>query len=41
MGDGEENWDVRQLLFTDDKTLVADSKRKLERVVDEFGRVCR
>ena len=29
VGDGEEKWEVNQLLFADDTVLVADSKRKL------------
>ena len=30
-----------KLLFEDDTVLVADTKKKLERLVEEFGRVCR
>ena len=41
MGDGEEMWEVSQLLFAEDTVLVADSKKKLERLVEGFGRVCR
>ena len=33
--------EVSQLLFADDTVLVAESKKKLERLVEEFGRVCR
>ena len=40
VGDGEEKREVSQLLFADGMVLVADSKKKLERV-EEFGRVCR
>ena len=40
VGEGEEKREVSQLLFADDAVLVADSKMKLERLV-EFGRVCR
>ena len=29
------------MLFADDTVLVADIKRKLERLVEEFGRACR
>ena len=29
------------MLFADDTVLVADSKKKLERLVEKFGRVCR
>ena len=32
---------MRQLLFADDTVLVANSKRKLERLLEEFRRVCR
>ena len=39
-GSDEEKWEVSQLLFADDTVLDADSK-KLERLVEEFGRVCR
>ena len=39
VGDGEEKWEVSQLLFADNTVLVADSKKKLERFVEEFGRV--
>ena len=31
---------INQLLFTDDKALVADLEEKLCRLVSEFGRVC-
>ena len=33
-------WEVNQLLFADDTALVADSEKKLRRLVNEFGRVC-
>ena len=29
-----------QLLFADDTALVADSEKKLRRLVSEFGRIC-
>ena len=31
---------MSQLLFAGDTVLVADSKRKLERLVEDFGWVC-
>ena len=33
-------WKVCQLLFADDTALVADSEERLQRLVDEFARVC-
>ena len=33
-------FEINQLLFADDTTLVADSEEKLYRLVGEFGRVC-
>ena len=41
VSDSEEKWEVSQFLFADDTVLVADSKKKLEMLVEEFGRVCR
>ena len=41
MGDGEEKWAVSQLLFADDTVLVGDSKKNLERLMEEIGWVCR
>ena len=41
VGDDEEEWELCQLLFAYDTVLVADSKKKLERLVEEFSRVCR
>ena len=39
--DGNDNeWELNQLLFTDDNVVVADSERKLCQLVTEFGRVC-
>ena len=34
-------WKVDWLMFTDDAVLLGDSDEKLERLVQEFGRVCR
>ena len=33
-------FEINQLLFADDKALVADSEEKLCSLVSEFGRVC-
>ena len=33
-------FEINQLLFPDDRALVADSEEKLCRLVSEFGRVC-
>ena len=33
-------FEINQLLFADDTALVADSEKKLCRLVSEFGRVC-
>ena len=33
-------FEINQLLFADDIALVADSQKKLYRLVSEFGRVC-
>ena len=41
MGDGKEKWAVSQLLFADDTVLVGDSKKNLERLMEEIGWVCR
>ena len=41
LGDCEEQWEVSQLLIEEDTVLVADSEKKLERLVEEFGMVCR
>ena len=38
VGDGEEKWEVSQLLFADDTVLVAYSKRELGKLVEEFSR---
>ncbi|XP_069947548.1 RNA-directed DNA polymerase from mobile element jockey isoform X1 [Cherax quadricarinatus] len=35
------NWELSQLLFADDTGLLGDSEEKLQRLVDEFGRVCK
>ena len=34
-------WKVDWLMFADDTVLLGDSEEKLERLVQEFGRVCR
>ena len=34
-------WKVDWLMFADDTVLLSDSEEKLERLVQEFGRVCR
>ena len=33
-------WEVDWLMFADDTVLLGDSEEKLERLVQEFGRVC-
>ena len=33
-------WKVDRLMFADDTVLLGDSEEKLERLVQEFGRVC-
>ena len=33
-------FEINQLFFADDTSLVADSEEKLDRLVSEFGRVC-
>ena len=33
-------FEINQLLFADDTALVADSEKKLCRLVSEFGRIC-
>jgi hypothetical protein len=38
MGD---RWEVSQCLFADDTGLMADTEQKLQRLVDEFGVVCK
>ena len=39
--DGNDNeWELNQLLFSDDTVVVADSERKLCQLVTKFGRVC-
>ena len=42
MWDARRNteWKVEWLMFADDTVLVGDSEEKLERLVQEFGRVC-
>ena len=41
VGYGEEMWEVSHLIFTDYTVLVAASKKRLERLVEEFGWVSR
>ena len=41
ISDAGMEWEVNQLLFADDTALVADSEVKLQRLVEEFGRVCK
>ena len=41
VGTGEEKLKVSQLLFADNTVLVANSKKKLERLVKEFGSASR
>ena len=38
-GDGDEKWEVSQLLYADYTALVADIRKRLLRLVEEFGRV--
>ena len=38
--DGNDEWEMNQLLFADDTVVVADSEEKLCQLVSEFGRVC-
>ena len=42
LGDERRNieWNVDWLMFADDTVLLGDSEEKLERLVQEFGRVC-
>ena len=40
MSAGGREWELCQVLFADDTALVADSEEKLQKLVDEFGRVC-
>ena len=37
----DREWKINQLLFVDDMALVADSLKKLCRLVEEFGQVCK
>ena len=37
-GDGEKKLEVSQLLFADDTLLVVESKKNMERYVEEFDR---
>ena len=34
-------FEIKQLVFTDDTVLVANSEEKLCRLVSQFGRVCK
>ena len=36
----DREWNLNQLLFADDSSLVPDSKEKLCQLVEEFGQMC-
>ena len=39
--DGNDSeWELNELLFSDDTVVVADSERKLCQLVTEFGKLC-
>ena len=40
VGADGRGWELCQILFADDTALVADSEEKLQKLVEEFGRVC-
>ena len=40
LGGGGQGWELFQVLFVDDTALVADSEDKLQKLVEELGRVC-
>ena len=40
VGVGGRGWELCQVLFADDTELVVDLKYKLQKLVEEFGRVC-
>ena len=35
-----EEWIIEWLMFADDIVLLGDSEEKLERLIEEFGRLC-
>ena len=37
----DEKWEMSPFLFAEDTVLVTESKSKLERLVEEFARICR
>ncbi len=42
LGNAEgREWNLNQLLFADNTTLIADPHAELRQVVEEFGRVCK
>jgi hypothetical protein len=39
-GNSGGEWQLNQILYANDTALVADEKCRLQRLVNEFGRVC-